>query len=828
MNNLDHSSNKVGLKKIQVFISTAVVFSYVIKSLSKLAGGILLNVPPLVADGIHSFVDILEHGALVLGGRHARKSDTEVYPIGREPLIDLLQLTIFIGLIFMGGRFFVEGLRIIIATSLNIEWIKVGLSERAMNYFQMPYFPNYNVLLYAALILLFCFVISEIVYKYQKRLATNFGLREMIADAMELRSDGWIELTMSISFLSAWLITLMIGTDDNSGVVTIFSSLITGFILLGLSTYIIKIAIPEAYAAYQNLMNVSLKPQKRVDLENAINKRIPEKCDLISPLKAFHRGEQLFVLGQILIDSSLSVSTDMIIAQAERSARRFLSDTSEEVHIQLSPLFVPLNYKSIKSDIDKVLSDIWDVSPDCKLAQSFFSLRKGRLKESLSVALNEIENLNVNVHELSLALYLKGECLLRLKGANHTETEQAANELEKNLNTNISSTLKIIIASWLLIYITDKIRKTHDKQPEVILKRRLLNDLIIQNPDVSFIAKAEALFSIGYSWERCLHYDLEKSASLYKESEIFYSMSRSRSEMDKLMNTWGHMETLTYALGDAENHLELALEIKKIRGDELGLTFTYGCLGDLYSRMGKFNLADKNYKKDLELLGKLNITHQIPSVICKQGESIIRDGLINNNIEKAMMGITRCEESENIGLRDNIDPFFSQKGQLKGCLGIAALSIDPAEKNKNIQRSKNLLNGLDPKGSYQNAFKYRLSGRYHGLKGDTKKAFENLKNASAEFEKMIEPGYGVAFSLQSIACKIEILRSIISSNSEPVNDLNAINELNNFIEPFGGMLGDASILINDLIIKIKEAINKSGTKETSLPYIDRLIWFIEG
>ena len=124
----------IDIRQVQRRISTVVVSSYLIKATAKLTYGILLSVPPLIADGIHGIIDIFEHGVLVLAGRHARKADREKYPLDREPLIDLMGLSIFIGLFFIGLNFFSDAIKNITATLSLVRKVTMRLLKRARSW----------------------------------------------------------------------------------------------------------------------------------------------------------------------------------------------------------------------------------------------------------------------------------------------------------------------------------------------------------------------------------------------------------------------------------------------------------------------------------------------------------------------------------------------------------------------------------------------------------------------------------------------------------------------------------------------------------------------
>jgi divalent metal cation (Fe/Co/Zn/Cd) transporter len=828
MNHPDTVSKKpaeIEITQAQFRISAAVISSYLVKAVIKLTTGVMFSVLPLIADGIHGIIDIFEHTALVIAGRHARKQDREKYPLDREPLIDLMGMAIFIGLFFVGCKFFVESVKIIVACLIKIQWIKLEVPIWLTNALPELTVLDKNVLWVVSLILLLCYGISEIVFRFQSNLATKYSLREMKADAMELRSDGWLELSMGIGFLVGWIATIFISATSNSSVLNYISSLISGLILFALSIYLVRITIPELYEKYQNLMNLAIPSMKRTQLEKIINNRIPSRCRVIHPLITYFRGQQLFIAGQISIDRSIMISADLVLAKAERITEMFLSDLDNDIHVRFSPFFV-WDQESIEQDLNSVLKEIWEVPTNSPTAESFRQLRRGNLEQSLKTL---SDNDNTNRQETALASYVRAEILFRLKGVTHPDTKGQIPVIDEILNEILSIPASLMLNSWYLIYLTDAIGHLVENDLKIRNVRKTIEELISKSENIPNILRAETSFALGYSWERCHEYDLKKCTEYYRQSELFYINSGIRSESDRLLNTWGHLETLTYSLGDALDHLELALAIRKLRNDPLSLSFTYGCLGDLYNRLGDFVESDLCYAKDLNLLAKLGIDHQIPQVLCKQGESRIRGGLIENDVDSVNSGIQLCVKAEKmLGKSNPQGRFFAIKGQLKGCLGLSALSGEACLQSIEKQCSV-LFSALVAQNNYEKAFFFRLRGRYFGLIGDISNSEINLNESSKYFKSTAEPRSEAASSLQSIICRVETLRHQIANNCCNPNKLQPLNELEDFILPFGGMLGDVSERIIKIATNTRESLDgKKLNNKKAVNFLDALIWLMEG
>lgn len=812
------------IDRAQRKITVAVVGSYFLKTSSKLITGTLFSIPPLVADGLHGIIDIFEHGALVIAGHHARKADREKYPIDRQPLIELLGLGIFMGLFLLGLNFLLDAFKTLTVLLVNAEWVNLGwLPFSVDNILEKISIPKGNSLRIAAIILFACYIISEIVYRFQFRLASEHCLREMEADAMELRSDGWIEWAMASGFIAGWLITMIYTGEADSIITNNLTIIITQIILLALSLYLIKISIPEIYEKYQNLMNVALDRKKREQLEKAIERRIPGSCSLVSPLTAYHRGEQLYVTGRVGIDRSIMRSADLIISRAEQVAKRFLSDLNRDIRVQFSPFFI-WDSDSIKRDLNEVIQSAWKVLPESPAAKAFFLLRTGNLSDAKSVLdsspLEDIES-------TALAEYVRAEIALRMEDPAFSKRDLIVQDLDTLLSRDdLSLSAKVMLSSWLLIYETDR----KDGDAFISHARARINKFLAAVGHVPEIAQAEACFALGFSWERCKNYDIQKAVNFYRQSEASYARSGVRSESDRLMNTWGHLETRLYVMGDAEDHLEIAHEIRKLRGDPLSLSFTYGCLGDLHARLGNYDYADDYYAKDIEVLNRLDIRHMTSGVMCKQGETRIKSGLVNNKPNVISEGISLCEKAEKLAGDGNKNAlFFALKGQLKGWLGLASTTDDKAARGNYLDRCSGTLNNLDSQNTYQKAFSLRLKGRYLAQSGDVKGAVKAFDEAAGYFDSMREPISETGLSLQTTGCRIEILRYTLE-NQEPAEniDTHAIEALEAFLDSMGGMLGNLGSNLRDIIADVRGGMEgKTLNYRDIMTKLDNLTWLME-
>ncbi len=780
-----------------------------------------MSIPILIADGIHGLFDIAEHGFLVTGGYFARKQNREKYPIDRQPLIDLMGLIIFFGLLIFGAAILIESIKLLLVSMITFGWIPDSIPDWIIADDLLLTYMKSSHILFASLIMMGSYVISEVVYRFQYKLATKHHIREMKADAMELRSDGWLELGTGISLFVAWLLIqwFSVISDDlgMSGIISLFNSIILFF----LGGYLMFIAWPEFWENFNNLMNRSLEKDERLLLQKTLSRRLPIGCSIIEPLVCYHRGDQLFIKGHLSIDPGLMNSADLIIRNAEVTTKTFFSHSDLIVYTQFSPFF-DISEKIIDVELGKVVRQAFNVPDSSPAGEAFRLLRKGNLEKSVDWAIN---NVHQDQRQELLAKYVIAEVCYRKFGANDDKTKKELEDILELLDEDLENEFKLFFASWLLVYYSgiplrndtsnvkvNKLRNTFEKQ---YLDRNIgnLNDYLI----------AEAYFALGFSWERSSDYNLDLSRDYYRKSEYYYKRAGFRSEMDRLYNTWGHFETLTYSLGDAEIHLNYAKEIRELKNDIHGLTFTYGCLGDLYSKTGNFRLAHEYYKKDIDLLKKLNIEHPLNGLYIKMADQLIKEGLFNNDLNHLRKADDLCNA-------DNLNnSFFADKGKAKGFLGLASLYKTEDEKNRMIKDADEILNKTVAVSSYEKAFFHRLKGRLAGYKGNFIEAQEELTKSENLFENMKDPIHNKTFGVQSIVSGLESYKWSLNDESKRLKsafeECLPINALKDFINSEEEMLGALPNFVNELLTEYELA---GGNMKKRIKALDRLIWFLEG
>ena len=289
------------------------------------------------------------------------------------------------GVIYLGITVFFQSLQLIITAFVSFGLLSSGLPDWIASSDSKELLSlDSSHLLIASSVMLGSYVISEFVYRFEFPFAVKNKIPEMRADAIELRSDAWLELVLGFGLLLSWILNLSLRSIYESNTLDALSTFLMGFIMLGLGIYLVLIAWPEFYDSYKNLMNQAINLDKRVKLEETIKKRLPKLCNLQKPLIAYHRGSQLFITGQIQIDRNHMQSSDVIITNCENLTKTFLSETGKEIHCQFSPFFYS-SEETIIEDLNQVLQSVFEVDINSPRSEAFRLLRFGKLEKSIDL-----------------------------------------------------------------------------------------------------------------------------------------------------------------------------------------------------------------------------------------------------------------------------------------------------------------------------------------------------------------------------------------------------------------------------------------------------------
>ena len=792
-----------------LIIHILVVASYTIKSLSKaLFGFFILHSTPLIIDAVHGSVDILEHIIISIAGHFARKEPDEKYPVGRKTLLDIVGLAIGISVLSLSISCFVNAIR--------------GGQHKYL-------IQSRENIAYVGIIFLACSCISWITFVFEKRLAVRYSLREYVDDANELGQDAILELAAGLAAVIAWGVSYYWPNT-----IEIVHSVTYRIMLLGIGAYLLYHGIYSAWENLNNLMNPGLDKTILSELTEHIGLNLPAGCQLIYtegfPLKTFSRADDLYIFGTLDIEQGLQAESKRIQENAEIITQKYLSYTGKNLIITFYLQTSSENQNRLDEESNILLSKIWGLDSNSTLTESFYLLRKGDIVGSYD-AVRMLDLLKFNAKERELYIWICCQKTLYIDGPSHPDAYKVENQLHKEIEYSMTTPSTVMFAVWQLFRIVlsgdlfkgeyfDKIKSLIEKMKRVIQEHKTL--------ELDPIILAECAFVLGIYYERSCQYEIGKSTDYYKTAERFYLESGIVSEADRLYNSWGHQKTLLYELQEAIVLLEKSMEIKKQKGNDagiVGMSYTLGCLADAYSRSALFDKANGLYLEDLRLIKEAQLPHLEHGVSIKRAESLIRRGVCDGQNEQIAAGVTACRQVFEKNNLPNETSFFAAKALLKGLLWLYESTDNKIQHEKYISESLDLCKKMSSFSEYSKAFLLRLKGRMLGCQGSYNEAYKYFTKSEALFISMSR---GLQFrnsAIQSIVCKLESSKYSILENSSQLSQMEiAVEELQRFITPLRGLLGDVQNMLEeelDFLRKSLKALKKK--KNTDREYINKNI-----
>jgi len=265
---------------------------FVILSLALIKGtvGILGHSRALLADGLHSFSDVLTSIVVLIGLRIAKRPPDKTHPYGHGKAESIAAKTVAIILILIGAHFGIDNFKTIFAETLVA--------------------PRMITLWIAFL----GSITQESLFQYKFKLGKRIGSSAVIADAWHHRSDAFTSLVVIIGiggvrFLGwRWL-------DPLAGVIICIVIMV-----IGIKTFLTTTG---------DLMDATIdkKIRKRIEKEAL---RV-EGVKRISDLRARRSGLNILVDLEIEVDSRLTVEEGHAIAV--RVEKRILGEVEQVANV---------------------------------------------------------------------------------------------------------------------------------------------------------------------------------------------------------------------------------------------------------------------------------------------------------------------------------------------------------------------------------------------------------------------------------------------------------------------------------------------------------------
>ncbi len=259
----------------------------------KIISGVIGNSGALIADGVHSFSDLLSDGVVWYAAKHSAEAADEEHPYGHERFETVATL----------------GLAIILAI------IGTGIIFDAFNRLSSPSELTHSTLLLSAAAL--SILSKEALYWYTLKVAKTYKSEMLKANAWHHRSDALSSIVVFVGILGG-----LNGYLYLDSIAAIVVGLMVIYIAWGLGT-----------GATKELVDTSIDAAQVEQLRNAIG--MISGVNSVHSLRTRKIGQTISADVHVQVDPFLSVSEGHIISvSVERVARECLENlTDVTVHI---------------------------------------------------------------------------------------------------------------------------------------------------------------------------------------------------------------------------------------------------------------------------------------------------------------------------------------------------------------------------------------------------------------------------------------------------------------------------------------------------------------
>jgi len=323
----------------------------------KILVGWLANSQALIADGIHSFSDLLTDFMVLYAAKHSHQAADETHPYGHGRIETLA--TVSLGLVLTG--------------------IGIGIAYSAVQRLNEP-----DVLLefsaVAALVAAVSIVSKEWIYRYTMAAARRLRSEMLMANAWHSRSDAFSSIVVLVG-----LGGVMLGHAYLDAVAAVM-----------VAAMIAKIGFDLVRSSSQELIDSALEPDK----VSAIRDHIHAVNGVRSAhtLRTRKSAGNAFVDVHIQVDPRLSVSEGHQIADAVRQRLLQQIDEVTDVTIHIDPendeASSPSSDLPPREQVIKELKQRWPQLPEVSVEAVTLHYLAGRIDVVIDLPINLLQNID--------------------------------------------------------------------------------------------------------------------------------------------------------------------------------------------------------------------------------------------------------------------------------------------------------------------------------------------------------------------------------------------------------------------------------------------------
>lgn len=266
-----------------------------LQGFAKLFGGIYMHSHALVADGIHSFSDLITDVMVIIGAKYGSISADATHPYGHQRIETATTLFLSILLILAG--------------------VAIGWDAFHEILHRQEDFPNpWALALISAAI-----IANEMLFQYTYRTGKRIQSELLIANAWHHRADALSSLVVLIG-----LIGTLLGYKSFDAIAAIIVSLL-----------IIKIGVQYGWSSIRELVDTAVEPELLSRIETTI-KQVPGVIK-IHQLRSRSMAGNIFIDVHIQVTPWISVSEGHFIAQNVHQTLVLQYERINDVTVHVDP-----------------------------------------------------------------------------------------------------------------------------------------------------------------------------------------------------------------------------------------------------------------------------------------------------------------------------------------------------------------------------------------------------------------------------------------------------------------------------------------------------------
>ncbi len=313
---------------------TAIIGAVVnlILGVTKIFFGIVGHSGALVADGVHSFSDLLTDGLVLVASRYGSQEADKEHPYGHARIETAATLFLSMILMLAGGG--------ILYDAIYHLWLNVHVT------------PSFFVLLVTLLVI----AVKEILYQYTKTVGEKIQSKLLIANAWHHRSDALSSVVVFIGVAGS-----LMGYTRLDAVAALF-----------VAVMVMKMAWQLAWSSVRELVDTGVD-------ETTLNK-IKQVIQDVPGVIELHQLRNRVTGGNILLDVHLLVAPKLSVSEGHHIGeqvrrelqRQFLSIIDITVHIdpEDDEICAPSEHLPSRYTVIQQLSDCFESLPGAKEVKS--------------------------------------------------------------------------------------------------------------------------------------------------------------------------------------------------------------------------------------------------------------------------------------------------------------------------------------------------------------------------------------------------------------------------------------------------------------------------